>query len=63
MTSWFRKQIRQHQELRTPKFKMRVAPLVRNEKRKKAIEDMAKEEMEELDDDSERAGGKAGDDL
>lgn len=50
MTSWTRKRSKQHQELRTPKYKMRVAPLVRNEKRNKAMEDIAKEELEELDD-------------
>lgn len=47
MTSWFRKQIKIHQEVRTPKYKMRVAPLVRNEKREKAMEQLAKEEWEE----------------
>lgn len=52
MTSWFRKQIKQHQELRTPKFKMRVVPLVRNAKREKAMEQMARDELEEVDGDT-----------
>lgn len=47
MTSWTRKQVRQHKEVRTPKYKMRVAPLVRNEKREKALEQIAEEELKE----------------
>lgn len=47
MTRWTRKQIKTHAEVRTPKYKMRVVPLVRNEKRERAIEQIAKEELEE----------------
>ena len=49
MTSWTRKQIKQHQEVRTTKYKMRVAPLVRNEKREKALNTLAKNELEEYE--------------
>lgn len=47
MTSWTKKQNAQHKDLRTPKYKMRVAPLVRNEKREKALAELAKNELED----------------
>lgn len=60
MTLWHRKSIKQHKELRTPKFKQRVVPLVRNEKREKAIKQEEKLELEEIYDgtDSTRIGSK-----
>ena len=48
MTSWHRKAIKQHKEVRTPKYKQRVVPLIRNEKRDKAIEQVEAMEINEL---------------
>lgn len=48
MTSWHRKAIKQHKEVRTPKYRQRVVPVIRNEKRNKAIEQEEKMEYEEL---------------
>ena len=48
MTSWKRASIKQHKDLRTPAYKQRVVPLVRNEKREKAMEQIEKQELEEV---------------
>lgn len=46
--NWKRKKVNQHKDLRTPKYRQRVVPLIRNEKREKAIEQEEKLELEEL---------------
>lgn len=55
MTSWKRAKDKQHQELRTPKYRQRVVPVVRNEKLKEAeereiLEELMKLETNESDD-------------
>jgi hypothetical protein len=48
VTSWSRKQIRQHKELRDPAFKQRVVPLKRKEIKEKAEELEAEQEIEKM---------------
>lgn len=56
MTSWKRKQIKQHKEVLTPKYRQRVVPLIRNEKLQKVKRQEEKVELEELYDESNSRG-------
>lgn len=48
MTSWTRKQVGQHKELRTPKYRQRVVPLEKKEILEKVIEEETKQEIEKM---------------
>lgn len=48
MTSWARKQVRQHKELREPKYRQRVVPLEKKEILEEAIDHEIKQEIEKM---------------
>lgn len=50
MTSWKRARHKQHQELRTPKYRQRVVPLEKKEILERAEEEEALKEIEEIED-------------
>lgn len=49
MTSWTRKRNKQHQELRTPKYRQRVVPVRKQEALRKAELSEFEKELEQMD--------------